>query len=521
MNETMHEALTAPDQSEVFSFLNDAKTFGAAGSIRRIDTHGAVVFLVGDDAYKVKRAVRFPFMDFSTLEKRRIACEAEITVNKPSAAEIYLEAVPIVRTARGLSFGGTGEIIEWAVHMRRFEEEATLDRIAERQELSTQVIVRLVGAILRSHRRAPRRDGRAATAALERYLGQNEAAFAVEPGLFDPARARDLTRDARAALSETKALLIARGEMGYVRRCHGDLHLRNIVLMHGEPTLFDAIEFDDEIATGDVLYDLAFLLMDLEERRLRSTANLLLNRYLWGSDEAHLNGLAALPLFLSIRSAIRAKVIAAGLSHLNGEGRARAAAEARRYFWYAEEFLRPEAPRLVAIGGLSGAGKSALAGKIAPLLDRAPGAIWLRSDIERKRLLGVDEVDHLPQEAYSQAATRDVYSQLCRKAALALKSGQSVVVDAVHSKAEERDAVERVATVLGFAFAGLWLDAPVKTRLERVADRKNDASDADAAVARAQTVQEPSNLAWRRLDASRDLAAVTQDASHFLELLKS
>ena len=250
MNETMHEALTAPDQSEVCSFLNDAKTFGAAGSIRRIDTHGAVVFLVGDDAYKVKRAVRFPFMDFSTLEKRRIACEAEISVNKPSAAEIYLEAVPIVRTARGLSFGGAGEIIEWAVHMRRFEEEATLDRIAERQELSTQVIIRLVGAILRSHRRAPRRNGRAAIAALERYLGQNEAAFAVEPGLFDPARARDLTRDARAALSETKALLIARGEMGYVRRCHGDLHLRNIVLMHGEPTLFDAIEFDDEIATG-------------------------------------------------------------------------------------------------------------------------------------------------------------------------------------------------------------------------------------------------------------------------------
>jgi predicted kinase len=405
--------------------------------------------------------------------------------------------------------------------MRRFEEEATLDRIAERQELSADLIIRLVGVILRSHQRAAPRGGRAATAALERYLDQNEAAFAVEPGLFDPARARDLTRGSRAALSETKALLIARGEKGYVRRCHGDLHLRNIALIHGEPTLFNAVEFDDEIAAGDVLYDLAFLLMDLEERRLRPAANLLLNRYLWGSDEAHLTGLAALPIFLSIRSALRAKVIAAGLSHLNGEARARAAAEARRYFWYAEEFLKQEEPRLVAVGGLSGAGKSALAGQIAPLLDRAPGAIWLRSDVERKRLLGVGEADHLPQEAYSEAAARDVYTQLCRKAALTLKSGQSVIVDAVHSKAEERRAVERVATELGFAFTGLWLEAPVRTRLERVADRKNDASDADVAIARAQTVQEPSNLAWHRLDSSGDLPAITQAACHILELPKS
>jgi len=520
MAETTPEAATA-DQSTVFSFLNDPKTFGLAGDVRRIDTHGAAVFLAGGDAYKVKRAVRFPFMDFSTLEKRRLACEAEISVNKPNAPETYIETVPIARAARGLSLGGEGEVIEWAVHMRRFDEEATLDRIAERNELSAELITRLAGAILRSHQSAPRRDGRIATESLERYLDQNEAAFAADPDLFDPGRARDLARDARAALAAAKDPLIARGTAGYVRRCHGDLHLRNIALIDGEPTLFDAVEFDDAIATGDVLYDLAFLLMDIEERRLRPAANLLLNRYLWASEEAHLAGLAALPILLSIRSAIRAKVVAAGLPHLSGDPRAGGAAEARRYFWFAEEFLKPQTVRLVAVAGLSGTGKSALAGEIAPLLGRAPGAVWLRSDIERKRLFDVGETDPLPLEAYNNAAGQEVYAHIRGKAALALKAGQSVVVDAVHSKPWERSAVERVAAELGVAFIGLWLDAPSETRLARVARRKHDASDADAAVVVRQTAQGPGNSAWRRIEATGDLPAVTRAARIFLELPQS
>jgi uncharacterized protein len=514
----MSGTAATPDQSEVFSFLDDPKTFGNVASVRRIDTHGAAVFLAGADAYKVKRAVRFPFMDFSTLEKRRAACEAEIAINKPNAPDIYIGAVPIVRTAGGLSLdGGGGEIVEWAVHMRRFDEGATLDRLAERERFSADLVARLARAILTSHERAPRRDGWAATAALKRYLDQNEEAFAANTDLFDPKRANDLARDARAALAAVEDLLIARGEAGYVRRCHGDLHLRNIVLIDGEPTLFDAIEFDDAIATGDLLYDLAFLLMDLEERGLRSAANLLFNRYLWGSDEAHLSGLAALPIFLSIRSAIRAKVIAAGLSHLESEAKAQAAAEARRYFWFAEEFLRPQPARLAAIGGLSGTGKSALAGQIAPLLGRTPGAVWLRSDIERKRLFHVRETDRLPEEAYNAKAGKEVYGQLCRKAALALKSGQSVVLDAVHSKPDERSAVETLATELGVAFVGLWLEAPLETRVNRVAGRKNDASDADAAVAKAQVARGPGSSAWRRLDASVDLTVVTQAARAVLE----
>ncbi|MGA2043283.1 MAG: AAA family ATPase [Roseiarcus sp.] len=496
--------LDAAGQGEVFAFLADPAGFARGAPVRRIDTHGAVVFLAGEEAYKVKRAVRFSFMDFSTLERRRIACEHELVVNRDNAPGVYLGVVPIVRGPQGLALGGAGDAVEWAVHMRRFDEEATFDRLADRGALRQALIERLAGAILASHRRAPPRDGEAATRALESYLDQNEAAFARDPGLFEPGRARRLAVDARANLASVRDLLVARGRAGWVRRCHGDLHLGNIALIDGEPVLFDAIEFDDSIASGDVLYDLAFLLMDLEERGLRRAANLVLNRYLAASDPAQLSGLAALPIFLSIRSAIRAKVVAAGLAHLQGAARDRAAAAARRYFWFAEEFLAPAPVHLVAFGGLSGAGKSRLAAELAPELGRAPGAALLRSDLERKRLFGVAETRRLPGAAYGAGVSAQVYGRLWREATLALRAGQSVVLDAVQARADERLASERAAREAGAAFIGLWLDAPLSVRRDRVGARRGDASDADAAVVEAQEAMASEAVGWIRLDASGD-----------------
>jgi aminoglycoside phosphotransferase family enzyme/predicted kinase len=511
-------SLAQANQAEVFSFLGDSKTFGVAEPVQRIDTHGAAVFLAGGEVYKVKRAVRFPFMDFSTLEKRRAACEAEIAINKPNAPDIYLGAIPIARTPNGLALGGAGDIVEWAVHMRRFDENATLDRLAERAALSPDILAKLALAILQSHERAPRRDGEAATQALERYLDQNEQAFAANPDLFEAEQVGRLAADARAALAATRELLTARGAAGYVRRCHGDLHLRNIALIDGEPVLFDAVEFDDSIATGDVLYDLAFLLMDLEERGLRRAGNLIFNRFLQQSDEAQLAGLAALPIFLSIRSAIRAKVLAANLESLHAEARDRAAADARRYFWCAEDFLKPAPTRLLAIGGLSGTGKSVMAAELAPLLGRAPGAVLLRSDIERKKLFHVAETEKLPVSAYAAAASERVYEAVLRKATSALQAGQSVVVDAVHATSEERERVERAARDVNVEFIGLWLEAPLFIRLRRVEQRTGDASDADAAVVRTQTAPVSLSPIWRRLDASSDPATTFANARALVNL---
>ena len=260
-------SLAQANQAEVFSFLGDSKTFGVAEPVQRIDTHGAAVFLAGGEVYKVKRAVRFPFMDFSTLEKRRAACEAEIAINKPNAPDIYLGAIPIARTPNGLALGGAGDIVEWAVHMRRFDENATLDRLAERAALSPDILAKLALAILQSHERAPRRDGEAATQALERYLDQNEQAFAANPDLFEAEQVGRLAADARAALAATRELLTARGAAGYVRRCHGDLHLRNIALIDGEPVLFDAVEFDRVLAEfAEFRHDCIERLLDMVER---------------------------------------------------------------------------------------------------------------------------------------------------------------------------------------------------------------------------------------------------------------
>jgi predicted kinase len=309
--------------------------------------------------------------------------------------------------------------------------------------------------------------------------------------------------------AQNEPLLAERESQGQVRRCHGDLHLRNIVLLDGAPVLFDAIEFDESIATCDRLYDLAFLLMDLWTRGLRLDANLLLNRYFWLCDdlEIQLKALSVLPLFLSLRAAIRAKV--AILQPGAGGGQA---FDARRLFEAARAFLAPARRDLVAIGGLSGTGKSSLAAVLAASIGRAPGAVILRSDIERKRLFGAKEFTPLPQEAYLPQTTARVYERLRKLAAAALSAGQSAILDAVHLRPAERDEAERLAAQNHARFTGLWLQASLEALEERVTKRDMDASDATAEIVAAQAKLASGVMAWHRLDASGTLDATAASA---------
>jgi len=500
-------------QAPVIAWL--AETLAAP--VKRIDTQGAIVLLAGPDAYKIRRAIKLPFLDYSTLPKRRAAAQSEIAHNRDAAPMIYRDVIAVTRGADGYALGGSGEPVEWISRMQRFDEDATLDRLAERGELDAALMGKLARALVASHDRAPVRAAAPALEKLESWIGQNRAAFAEHTNLFPPALADALDARTRKALEQARPLLLRRGEAGFCRRCHGDAHLRNIVVVAGEPVLFDAIEFDDSIATGDVLYDLAFPLMDLCERDLVPAANALLNGYLARSEEAHFEGLAALPLFMSVRAAIRAKVEAANRIHLTGAARKGVEDAARRYFAFARAFLEAAPVRLMAIGGLSGSGKSVLAGTLAPYLGRAPGAVWLRSDVERKHMLGVEEGATLPDSAYTPDITAEVYARCQRRAALALAAGQSVLLDATHATAAARRASAEIAHRAGAKFAGLWLEAPLNVRLERVASRRDDASDADGTVARAQRADPLAEAGWTSLDANRtaaDIAAsVRNDAA--------
>jgi aminoglycoside phosphotransferase family enzyme/predicted kinase len=494
------------DQSEVIAFLSRPETYGAE-DVRRIDTHISAVFLAGPKAYKLKRAVVFPYLDFGTLERRRNFCEAEVAINRRTAPQIYERVAAVTREAGGaLALDGAGAPVDFVVVMRRFDDSGLFDRLAEKGALSDELMRQLGDEIARFHQAAERRldsggyDGMAKVVALN---AQDLARHAQT--ILDAAAVSRIASRSQAEAARVRAVLEARRKAGFVRRCHGDLHLRNICLYENRPLLFDAIEFSEDLACIDILYDLAFLLMDLEHRGLRRLANLVFNRYLAQGGEvlANLAGLAALPLFLSCRAAVRAHVGGdAALLQRDDAEKSRLIAESQAYLDLAGRVIAPPPPRFVAVGGLSGTGKSTLARALAPEIEPVPGAVVLRSDTIRKRLWGVDEFTRLPPEAYAQPVTARVYGAIADQAQAALAAGHSVIADAVHARGEERAALERLATTLSVPFTGLWLEAP-ETELERrVGGREPDASDATVAVLRRQLELPLGDMTWRRVDAA-------------------
>jgi aminoglycoside phosphotransferase family enzyme/predicted kinase len=503
-------------QADVRAFLVDPSTHGGTIPVQ-IDTHGAVVVLAGPDVYKMKRAVRLPFMDLSTIEKRQAACEREVEVNAGFAPSLYRGVVPVTREPAGaLVLGGDAAPVEWLVHMRRFDETLTFDHIADRGELDDALLQATAAVVADAHAKAPVRRAAAFVDHLRAIVDENTATLLDIGRVVDPDRIDRLAADTRRALEAAAPMLHRRVADGYVRRCHADLHLRNIVLLDGRPTLFDALEFDEDLATIDVLYDLAFLVMDLLNRDRLAEANRVFNRYLTEArDDAGLPGVAAMPLFLAVRATIRAKIEAVRLRQ-TGEASFRQTAE--RYLVLAEAALLPVPPRLVAIGGLSGSGKSSVAARIAARAGSLPGGVHLRSDVERKAVFGVAELERLPESAYDLATTDAVYAVLYRKAETVLRAGLAVIVDAVHQQEGERLAVAAVAERLGLRFDGIWLDAPAPTLAGRVADRHGDASDADQRVVAEQVARDCGPIRWHRVDAARPLDSVVADVEAILGL---
>jgi aminoglycoside phosphotransferase family enzyme/predicted kinase len=468
------------------------ETWGFGGQpVEHIETHAAHVFLVGDRVFKMKKPVKLPYLDFSTIERRKSVLEHELEINRPFAPSVYLR----IDEVRG----------EPVLVMTRFDQQALLSsQVGGITDAKAKELARMVAE---SHVIAPQRDtpGSEIMAGLGLQLSK---AFADSPDIFPADEVGKFELLHEAHLTRLRPLLDQRSAQGLIRRCHGDMHCGNIVLLKGKPTLFDAIEFSEKIATIDVLYDLAFLLMDLGRRGEKRAANLVFNHYLHSRRaEEDLSGLAALPLFLATRAGVRALVTADLAHELEADASAKQRKDALEYFYAGLAWLKPDPSRLICVGGLSGSGKSTLAARLAHDIGIAPGALHVRSDVERKVLAGVDETVHLPPESYSAAATAATYRAVFQRAGAALRAGHSVVLDAVFAREGERNAAQELAESLNVRFTGLWLAAPPDILKSRVTGRKGDASDADAAVVEKQLSYQPGEVRWEKVDASGSLDA--------------
>jgi aminoglycoside phosphotransferase family enzyme/predicted kinase len=508
--------MTTADQSRVIAFLSSPAAHAGA-AVERIDTHASIVFLAADRAWKLKRAVRYDYLDYSTADRRRAMCDAEVRVNARTAPALYRGVKPVTRQTDGsLSIGGDGPPVDWLVEMVRFDQNNLFDRLAEAGLLALKWMNPLAQTIARFHAQADVRGSGGGWDAMRRIIDGNAGGFAHEAAaILDQRVCQHLTNRARFALDRVGNLLDHRRELGFVRHCHGDLHLRNILLWERRPTLFDAIEFNEDVASTDILYDLAFLLMDLWRLGLPHHASVLWNAYL--AETMDLDGLPLMPLFMSCRAAVMAKTTAtaAGLEHDPGR-RQELAATATGYLAFAQRLLDPPEPRLLAIGGFSGTGKSTLAMTVASSFGAPPGAVVLRSDAIRKQLCRVKPTERLGPEGYTDAMSHRVYAALCADADRVVRGGCAAIADAVFARSEDRDAIQHVAAAAGVRFTGIWLEAPEPVLIHRAASRSADVSDADASVIRQQRTHPLELRQWHHLDASGTRQQVCDGAAEIL-----
>jgi uncharacterized protein len=482
--------------------------------IRLVETHISWVLLTGPYAYKLKKPVNLGFLDFSSLEKRRFFCEEELRLNRRLAPSLYLEVVSIAGSPDSPALHGTGEAIEYAVKMVQFPEEARLDRMLARGELGPSHIDLLARELAEFH-------GRVAVAGGDKPFGDPDRVYEpvrqnfiqirprIEAG--DQAPLQRLESWSDTSFAELRMTFEHRKRRGFIRECHGDAHLANMVWLEERAMLFDCLEFSANLRWIDVMSELAFLVMDLDDRGRPDLARRALNGYLEHTGDYA--GLAVFRFYQVYRALVRAKVACIRLSQsgLSNAEKNRTHEEYRGYANLAGRYTQPPPPALIITHGLSGCGKTWLSQHLLEAL----GAVRVRSDIERKRLHGLTPAERsgsgIDSGIYAADASRRTYARLAELATTILRAGHSVIVDAAFLKYSQRDQLHAVANELRVPFVILDIRTPediLRQRLRLRARQQHEVSEAGLTVLDHQlTTREPPADAERRHVLSADGAA--------------
>lgn len=458
-----------------------------------LETHISWVILTGSYAYKIKKPVDFGFLDYSSLEKRKSFCELELQLNQTMASNIYLEVVAIRGDTAHPTFSGSGPIIEYALKMREFPQQNLFNQLLEDNKLTLSHIDQLAQILADFHAKTDHKspDNLGTPEQVHELVIQNfEQMLPLVTTDAERNKLRELQAAAQQQWQHWYKVFEERKQHGAIRACHGDVHLGNIVLLDDKPVIFDCIEFNEALRWTDVMADVAFLLMDLHDHQQYQFANHLLNRYLEITGDYI--GLAILPYYLAYRAMVRAKVNLFQLVHstnVDATTQQTLTSAYQRFMQLAESYAKPQATFLLLTHGLSASGKSSIARAVVEKF----GVIQIRSDVERKRLMGLplDAKTHsaVNQNLYAKEINEKTYRRLAQLSELILQTGYPVIVDATFLLHSQREIFIKLTTQLGVPFVIMDLDIPadvIQQRLHKRTKHNMDVSEARLDVIKMQ-----------------------------------
>ena len=469
---------------EILAFLQNPESYphNTKGEIRHLETHISHVFLCGGYAYKMKKGLDLGFLDFTSLEKRKYYCQEELRLNSIFAPEIYLEVIPIYEKDGAFSFQSKGKVVEYLLKMREFEQDQILSNIVEKGEFTPDLFTELAQKLAQIHQKADSNEeisSYASASHIQKIADQNFTqtrkylGSCISNESFE--RIRKFTLN---FIDKNELLFKSRQESAKIRECHGDLHLNNICMYKGKIQFFDRIEFNKEFRNIDVVYDLAFLVMDLHFRKQNSAATRLINEYF--EQTGDYTGAALLPFYSCIRAYVRGKVTAFRLDNSENTEREKEAitAEASSYFDLAESFANHKKAKLWITCGLSGSGKSTIARRIAAKEE----FLIIRSDALRKHLTGMPLYEKGPKHIYTSEISQTTYEKLIELADFLTGFGVSVLLDAKFDRRKWRLKAMKLATEKQLDYKIVYCKADPDELKKRLKERSGDVSDADSSL---------------------------------------